>query len=275
MKSKITISIEDSILSKIDEFVEKWNWKNRSQVIEDSLKEFYWDFSDMTAIIFAHDYKWDNREYPFSQPKALLEVRKKSVIFRQVELFTESKIKNLVITIPIWTKAQFENELKNKFHNIFIDFLELNPLTLTWDSLKTVLKKFNTNNNLIISNWDIYYWSLDLDSYYSYHKEQRSDFSFLLKFVKNPEQLWNVKINWNKIIDFVERPDANPFFLTNSWLYITTRDFLEKNNYGSYLEKDFFPHIAELGNIIWYIYSWEWEHIQNDSAYERVNWWLM
>lgn len=91
----------------------------------------------------------------------------------------------------------------------------------------------------------------------------------------NPEQLWNVKIHWNKIIDFVEKPKASEMNLTNSWLYITSRDFLDKYNFWEYLERDYFPKLPEYWNTIWYIYSWEWEHIQNDSAYERINWWLM
>jgi choline kinase len=43
----------------------------------------------MTAIIFAHDYKWDNRKYPFDIPKSLLEVRKRTIISRQVEIFSK------------------------------------------------------------------------------------------------------------------------------------------------------------------------------------------
>jgi dTDP-glucose pyrophosphorylase len=61
--------------------------------------------------------------------------------------------------------------------------------------------------------------------------EQKSDFSFLLKFVINPEQLGNIRINGNKIIEFVEKPKANALFLTNSGLYITSRKFLDKHNF--------------------------------------------
>jgi NDP-sugar pyrophosphorylase family protein len=146
---------------------------------------------------------------------------------------------------------------------------------MTGQALKEALKHKNTNDKLIIANGDIYYWNLDLENYYKYHLEQKSDFSFLLKFVMNPEQLWNIRINWNKIIEFVEKPRANSLFLTNSWLYITSRKFLDKHNFWDYLEYDFFTKLPEIANVIWYIYTWQWEHIQNDSAYERVNWWII
>ena len=73
----------------------------------------------------------------------------------------------------------------------------------------------------------------------------------------------------------MEKPKASEMNLTNSWLYITSSDFLDKHDYWEYLEKDYFPKLPEYWNTIWYIYSWAWEHIQNDSAYERINGWLM
>lgn len=275
MKKKVTISLDENILARIDESVEEWKWKNRSNIIENILKEKYWTFIDMTAIIFSHDYKWDNRDYPFDIPKSLLEVNKKTIITRQLETFTKTGIKNIIITIPKETKKEFENELLLNFYHINIEFLELNKDTKTWKALKEVLKLKNTSKNLLISNWDIFYWNLDVEEYYNYHKTQKSDFSLALKFVLNPEQLWNVQINWNKIINFVERPQASQMNLTNSWLYITNRNFLDKHNFWDYLEKDFFPKLPKICNNIGYIYSWQWEHIQNDSAFERVNWWLL
>jgi NDP-sugar pyrophosphorylase family protein len=165
--------------------------------------------------------------------------------------------------------------LLKKYPNTNFNFVEIESDLKTWEALEIALKRKNTDKNLIIANWDIFYWSLDVEEYYNYHKEQKWDFSMLLKFVLNPEQLWNVQINWNKIINFVDRPNASQMNLTNSGLYITTRDFLNKSDFWDYLEHTYFPDLVKNSNVIAYIYQWEWEHIQNDSAFERVNWWLM
>lgn len=275
MKKKITISLDENTLERIDSSVESGEGKSRSNVIENILKEKYSDFIDVLTIIFAHDYKWDNRKYPFDIPKSLLKIKDKTIITRQVEVFAKTWIKNIIITIPENTTDQFKAELCSKFLHINFKFLELNSELETWVALRKALKLNNTSKNILISNWDIFYGNLDVQEYYEYHKSQKSDFSLALKFVLNPEQLWNVQINWNKIINFVERPKASKMNLTNSWLYITSRDFLDKHNFGDYLERDFFPILPNICNNIWYIYSGQWEHIQNDSAYERVNWWLM
>jgi len=256
MKSKITISLDETILSRIDKSVKEGEWKNRSQVIEKILKQRYGDFADMTAIIFAHDYKWDNRAYPFNIPKSLLEVRKKTIITRQIELFSKASIKNIIITIPEGTLDLFKQEIFSKFQDIYFDFIELDSDIKTWNALKEALKRDYTDDKLIISNWDIFYWNMDLEEYYNYHKEQKSDFSFCLKFVLNPEQLWNVKIYGNRVIEFVEKPKASQMNLTNSWLYITTRNFLDKFDFWDYLETEFFPRLPDIANTIWYVYPW-------------------
>lgn len=275
MKNKITISLDENILSRIDASVEAGNWKNRSAVIEDILKERYGEFVDVTAIFFSHDRKWDNREYPFDVPKPLLEIRKRTIVDRQVEAFYKAWVRNMIFLIETNSKSLFEEELTQKYPNVNFDFVEIDTEIKTWDALKVALWREHTSKNLMIANWDIFYWNLNVEEYYNYHKEQKSDFSMLLKFVFNPEQLWNVQIYWNKIINFVDRPKAKQTYLTNSGLYITTREFLDKHNFWAYLEHDFFPNLPNIANTIWYVYPWEWEHIQNDSAYERANWWLM
>jgi Arc/MetJ-type ribon-helix-helix transcriptional regulator len=75
MKKKITIALDENILSKIDREVDEGKAKNRSAAIESHLIKYYGDFTDASAIIFSHDDKWDNREYPFETPKSLLLVR--------------------------------------------------------------------------------------------------------------------------------------------------------------------------------------------------------
>lgn len=273
MKEKITISLDENILAKLDTDVESGKWKNRSQIIETILKEKYWEFVDVTAIIFAHDYKWDNRKYPFDEPKALLKIKWETIISKQVNMFASAWITNIIILIPKKTSELFKTELFTKFRYVNIDLIELDPDLKTWAALREALKEPYASRDLIISNGDIYYWNLNLDDYYKYCKEQKWDFSLLLKFVMNAETLWNIQINGNKIIWYVEKPKASNLFLTNSWLYVTTRDFLDKHDFWDYLEYDFFPKLPSICNNIWYIYSWQWEHVQNDSAYERANGW--
>lgn len=275
MKKKITISLDENILDRVDNSVSKWEGKNRSSIIESTLKERYWDFVDVTVIIFWYDRKWDNRAYPFDIPKPLLKVRGRTIADRQVESFVKTGIKNIIYLIEPNSKELFTKELLEKYYSTNFDFIEIDSDLKTWDALKIALKSKNTSKNLMIANWDIFYWNLDVEEYYNYHKEQKWDFSMLLKFVLNPEQLWNVQIHWNKIINFVDRPKASQMNLTNSWLYLTTRDYLDKSDFWEYLEHTYFPKIVKKDTVISYIYQWEWEHIQNDSAYERVNWWLM
>ena len=278
MKTKVTISIDEYLLLKIDNLVEKRYEKNRSQVIEKVLQEKFWEKIDMTAIIFAHDYKWNNRVYPFSVPKSLLKIKDKTIISRQVNMFIESGIKFIKIIIPKWDKKYFNKELKWKYIDIDLEFIEIDKDIKTWWALKKAIKDNIVTKYITISNWDNYAPKLDFRDYFDYHIEQKSDFSFCLKYIlTNPEKLGNITINWNKISEFVEKPLVkNSYkYLTNAWFYITSKKFLSSIKLWEYLEYDTFPHILDKWNIIWYIYSWEWEHIQEDEAYERANGWQL
>lgn len=278
MKTKITISMDENLLLKIDNLVEKRYEKNRSQVIGKVLQEKFGEKIDMTTIIFAYDYKWNNRNYPFSVPKSLLEIRNKTIITRQVDMFVESWVKFIKIIIPKWDKKYFEKELKWKYIDIDLQFIELDKDLKTWTALKEALKTNIITKYIVISNWDIYAPKLDFRDYFDYHIEQKSDFSFCLKYIlTNPEKLWNITINWNKISEFVEKPLLkNSYkYLTNAWFYITSKKFLSSIDIWEYLEYDTFPNIIDKWNIIWYIYSWEWEHIQDDESYERANGWQL
>jgi len=275
MKEKITIALEENILARIDREVKNWDAKNRSAAIQSHLIKFYGDYLSTSVIIFAHDYKWDNRDYPFSVPKALIWVRGKNLITRQIESFLVLGITDIHISIPSGESKIFESTLKLQFPHLVFHFYENDQSTQTWDALRYILKKWSLWDMLIISNWDIFYWSLDVKKYLNFYYENKYVFTFCLKFVMTPEQLGNVIIQGDKVIDFVEKPNANASFLTNSWMYITSKEFMEKHDFWSYLETDFFPHICRQFNVWWFLYSGEWEHIQNDSTYERVNWYLL
>ena len=271
MKKKITIALDEKILKKIDKEVDQNRAKNRSAAIESHLIKYYGDFTDTSAIIFCHDNKWDNREYPFDTPKSLLVIRDKSIILRQIEIFLNIWIKDIHISIPTWTSDIFKKELNSHYPQHLFYLYELTHNIKTWDALTEIMTRWSIWETIFISNWDNFYGSLNLWKYYEFHKKQDSDFSFCLKFVMTPEQLWNVVIQWEKIIDFVEKPKAQATYLTNSGLYITSKNYLKSQDYGSHLETDFFPYIPSKSNVVWFLYSWEWEHIQNDSTFERVN----
>lgn len=278
MKTKVAISIDENLLLKIDDLVEKKYEKNRSQVIEKVLLEKFWEKIDMTAIVFAHDYKWDNIEYHFPVPKALLQIKSKTIITRQIEMFIDWWIKFVKILIPKWDKEYFQKELWKKFVWINIDLIEVDSNFKTWRALKEALKTPIVTEYIMITNGDIYAPKLDLNNYFEYHKNQFSDFSFCLKYITtDPKKLGNITINGNRIAEFVEKPTRKDAYkyLTNSGFYITSKLFLEKIEIWDYLEYDTFPHMLDKWNVIWYIYSGEWGHIQDDETYERTNWWMI
>jgi NDP-sugar pyrophosphorylase family protein len=80
---------------------------------------------DVTVIIFGHDRKWDNRDYPFELPKPLLDIRGKTVANRQIEAFVKTGIKNIIYLIEPDSTKLYEDELLKKYPNTNFNFVEI------------------------------------------------------------------------------------------------------------------------------------------------------
>ncbi|MDR0772303.1 MAG: ribbon-helix-helix domain-containing protein [Candidatus Peribacteria bacterium] len=59
-KEKITISLDSNLLAKIDERIDKLNFKSRSNVIENFVKEGLRLKNDIEALIIANDDNWND-----------------------------------------------------------------------------------------------------------------------------------------------------------------------------------------------------------------------
>lgn len=267
MKKKITIALEEDILYRIDREVSLWHAKNRSAAIESHLRKFYGEFSDASVIIFAFDYKWDDAAYHFDIPKSLLSWRGQSILERQIQLFLQQGITDYHIVIPSGTQKEFEEHIFKSYKWVDIHFYESSFDIDTGSALRQVVEKKSLNENLFIVNWDMYFESLDIDKYFDFHKRKWADFSFCLKFSMNPETFGNVLIQWDTVVDYVEKPKLRATYLTNTWLYISSRSFLERKDFWNSLERDFFPNLTHNYEVGGFIYSWECHHIQSDEVY--------
>lgn len=275
MKEKIAITLDEDLLKEIDSLVYHGIWKNRSSVIENFLKkQIYERESDFIhSFIIAHDIKWDDSEYSYDKPKYLLEIEEKSVIFHQLKIMSLWWIKRVTIIVWKWNTEKFSENVDSFFPHMEIDYVEVDPLAKTWTAILEGLKKLEKNARyLLITNGDTYIPDLDIDDFIKYHKFNKSNFTFVLKYLRtNIEKVWNVTIKWNLVEEFVEKPESENFFryLTNCGWYMVTRDFWDSLEYSwEHIEVDLFPEMVKKWNIYSYVYSQGWFHIQSDWEYE-------
>jgi NDP-sugar pyrophosphorylase family protein len=275
MKEKVAITLEDNLLATIDWLVGNGVGKNRSQIIESFLREHISEKNRIHALIMAHDIKWDNGPYRFDMPKCLLEIDGKSVLFHQLRAMSSGGIRRVTIIVAQGMIPLYEEYLVPFFPHLDIDFVEIDAEAKTGTALRAGYTSVRDAEYLLITNGDTYMPDIDVADYLEYHKANKSDWTFILKYIRtNVEKFGNVTIHGNHVEEFIEKPSTPDQYryLTNCGWYMVSHEFYKNLAYhGEHIELDLFPQLPKTWNILAYIYSKPWYHIQSDAEYELAN----
>lgn len=265
-KEKITISISNNLLWKIDDKIDKLNFKNRSHVIESLVWEWLKLRWDLWAIILAHDKNWDSWEYPLSIPKALIQVDGVTLIEKQLIMLQKANIERCVIAVW-YEKAQIKDFLKKKKFSLDIDFFDCNE----YDESQKVI--WEASQILKTSKWlvmlgDNYFHNFNLTDFIHYHNTNNVPLSIVVKTIEASQGYWNVKLEGNNIIWFVERPNTKEdiTFIVNAGIYLLDLDILPETSKNLKIETDFFSNFVTNNKTKAYFHNGKWFHFQNDDT---------
>jgi NDP-sugar pyrophosphorylase family protein len=275
MKEKVAITLDDGLLSSLDGLVSNGVGKNRSQIIEAFLREHMSEKNRIHAIILAHDIKWDWGVYPFDLPKYLIDIEDKPVLFHQIRSMSQAGIRRVTVVIGNELTELYKEVLAPFFPHMEIEYVEVDTLAKTGIALRAGVANVTDAEYLLVTNGDTYIPDLDILDLLEYHKANKSDWTFVLKYIRtNIEKFGNVTIHGNHVEEFIEKPSTPDMYryLTNCGWYMVTRDFYDSLTYhGEHIEVDMFPELPEKGNILAYTYSKLWYHIQSLAEYEMAN----
>lgn len=266
MKNKITISISHWILSQIDKKIDKKTLKNRSSVIESLVRKWLELKEDVWALILAHDDNWNDWIYKLDIPKVLIKVDSKTLLEKHIEYLKNAKVTKIVISV--WDKKQqIIDFINSKKFTMEIIFLEVNKADLSLWIISKSKQILNTNKILTIL-WDNYFYPLDLTDFIYYHNSNNSELSIIVKSVNSSDNYWNIKMQWNNIIEFMENPKNNDDFsnLINSWIYLLNSDIIPDRIKNLKIETDFFPEFVKNKRVKAYFHSWKYFHMQDNKT---------
>lgn len=117
-------------------------------------------------------------------------------------------------------------------------------------------------------------FDIDLKKMHEFHKENNAVVTIALTKVEDPSKSGVVKLDGNKIIEFVEKPKKGeePSNMISSGYYIAEPeifDYVDKKDFVM-LEKDVFPKLAEEGKLFGYYHDGKWFDTGTHESYERV-----
>lgn len=246
-KSKIAISVDNSLLKLIDSKVDGSVIRSRSQAMEYFLKKGLQEQSVSTAVLLL---KGEH------QPVALKDVNGTSLIKQQIDFFSKYGIKTAYI-ITQHTKSM--NSLLGEISNskINVEIIEKQAKGNA-EALKAVKGKID--NSFVVMSGDTYN-NFDLLKMVKKHMDSEKLATMGLMTREKASSYGTAILDGDLVVDFQEKPKHYSTNIVNAGIYIFKPEVFELFEGSVSLEKDLFPKLARLKQLVGFFNYGEYLHM--------------
>ncbi|MCH8004316.1 MAG: hypothetical protein IH934_06840 [Nanoarchaeota archaeon] len=246
-KSKVAISLDKSLLDLVDSKVDGSVIRSRSQAMEFFLRKGLQDQSINTAVLLI---KGEH------QKNLLKKLKGKTLIKGQLEFFIKYGINNLYI---VTQHTKNINLLLNEISEskINVEIVETDARGNA-EALKSVKDKIN--NSFIVMSGDTYN-NFDLMKMIKKHLELDKMATMGLMTREKIHGYGTAILDGDFIVDFQEKPKQSSTNIVNAGIYIFKPEVFELFENVSSLEKDLFPKLARLKQLVGFFTYGEYEHL--------------
>lgn len=269
-RERLTITLQKSLLGKIDALIDGTKIRNRSHAIE------YLITQSLTpkvkqAVILAGGRGLHMRPFTFEMPKGLLPVAGKPILEHIVEMLRENNVRDIIFSIGHLGEKIQEHFGDGKKWGVKITYVAEEKERGTGGAL-VLTKKYITSDTFLVIHGDILI-DIDLSDLIAFHKKQESIATLAVTSVVDPSSFGEVILHGAKIMQFIEKPQKGKQTsqLVNCGLYILEKEifnFLPKEDV-SHLE-EVFPKLAREKNLSGFLFEGKWVDVGTPSSYEQA-----
>lgn len=258
MKSRLTITLEESVLEKVDQFIDGQKIRNRSHAIE-YLLDNYFAPQVQTAVILAGGSQEE------SGLRTLMPLDNKPLIIHIIEHLQRYGVKHIIITTNKQGK-KLEELIPNFFDNgIKFSYLyEEKPLG-TAGALKAAAK-YIKDESFYVWSGDVF-TTIDLSSLLKFHLQQHALITMSIKPRLTQATYDNVFIQGHTVVDFQKSKPEQEVSLVNAGVYVFSCDALDliPDATPTMLERDVFPTFAKSQKLVAFPFQGLWMEITSDK----------
>ncbi len=246
-KAKIAISVDNSLLKIVDSKVDGSVIRSRSQAIEYFLKRGLQEQSVSVAVLLL---KGEH------QVAALKDIKGTSLIEQQIDFFSKYGIKKIYI---VTQHTKHINLLLNEISNakLSVEILEKQARGNA-EALEAVKEKID--NNFIVMSGDTYN-NFDLLKMIRKHIESEKLATMGLMTREKISSYGTAILDGDLIVDFKEKPKHYSTNIVNAGIYIFKPEVFELFEDVISLEKDLFPKLARIKQLIGFFTYGEYLHL--------------
>jgi NDP-sugar pyrophosphorylase family protein len=267
------MTLDPSLMHKIDLLVDGTRFTNRSQTAEFLLKLGVEQFRpERTALILCGGLEPRVRPSTFSTPKPLLPIGYQPLLEYQIEYLKRFEFDRIILAIG-FLQEQIVRYLDEHKLGVRLRYsFEKEPLD-TGGAIKNA--EVMLGSDFLALNGDVIFSDLDLDKLIYEHKKSEASATVVLAKSKTPARFGAVELDANnKVVSFVEKPHKQAPGETwiNAGVYVLRPSILSKIRKGTRasLELDIFPKLMREGTISGYKHEGYWADVGTPEDYLRV-----
>jgi len=267
------MTLDPSLMHKIDILVDGTRFTNRSQTAEFLLKLGMEQFRpERTALVLCGGLESRVRPSTFSTPKPLLPIGYQPLLEYQIGYMKQFEFDRIILAIG-FLQEQIVRYLDEHKLGVRLRYsFEKEPLD-TGGALKNA--EAMLSSDFLALNGDVIFAGLDLDKLIYEHKKSGALATVVLARSRTPTRFGEVELNAeNRVVSFVEKPrrQTEGEAWVNAGIYVIHPTVLGKIRKGSRasLELDVFPRLMREGNISGYKHEGYWADVGTPEDYLRV-----
>jgi mannose-1-phosphate guanylyltransferase len=273
MKRRYSMTLDPSLMHKVDLLVDGTRFTNRSETAEFLMKLGMEQFRpERTALILCGGLETRVRPSSFSTPKALLPIGYQALVEYQIEYLKHYAFDRIVLAIG-YLQEQIVRYLDEHRLGIRLRFsFEKQPLD-TGGAIKNAEQMISSD--FLTLNGDVIFSGLDLDKLIYAHKRSNALATLVLAKSATPTRFGTVELDSNnRVVSFVEKPrkqSAGESWV-NAGVYVIRPSVFAKIPKGrrTSLELDVFPKLMREGGIFGYRHEGYWADVGTPEDYLRV-----
>ena len=245
-KEKIAISVDVSLLKEIDSRIDGSVMRSRSQAIEYFLKIGLQDEGVTTAVLLLKGSH---------QSLALKKIKGDSLINSQINFFANCGINNLFIITQRTKNMNFllREISKSKIRSEIIE----NAARGNANALEPIRKK--VDGSFVVMSGDTYN-NFDLLKMVRKHAQSERIATMGLMTREKASSYGTAILDGDFIVDFKEKPKHYSTNIVNAGIYIFKPEVFELFDGAVSLEKEVFPRLARLKQLVGFFTYGEYIH---------------
>lgn len=269
-KTRLTITLDEDILKRVDGAIDGSKIRNRSHAIEYLLTSSLVPQSTK-VLILAGGEGVKFRPLTNELPKSLLPIKDKPLLEHTLILLRDQGLTEIYISV-----AHLGKKIKDYFGDgarlgIRIKYQEQTEAKNGTAQPVLQAKEYFSEEPFLVIYGDVL-TKLNFLDLLDFHSSHRGIATIALASVEKPS-MWGVAvIEGNRIKDFVEKPQTKTrSHLINAGIYVLSPEvFKYIDPKSTRLEKDLFPRLASEGKLYAYPFEGVWYDVSTPQVYAEV-----